>query len=87
MLVKMGSGEMDFPVQPAKPYPIADEIRMVFKSPPVECLKSQDYIVVFEDGTTILNAKPALSRLKTKAMQEGISYQTLINSILHKAVN
>jgi hypothetical protein len=79
--------EMDFPAQPAKPCPIPDEIRKAFKSPPVECLKSQDYIVVFEDETIILTAKPDLSRLKTKAMQEGIPYQTLINSILHKTVN
>jgi predicted DNA binding CopG/RHH family protein len=28
-----------------------------------------------------------LSRLKSKAMQEGMPYQTLINSILHKAVS
>ena len=28
-----------------------------------------------------------LTRLKSKAMQEGMPYQTLINSILHKAVN
>lgn len=31
--------------------------------------------------------KTDLSRLKTRAMQEGIPYQTLINSILHKSVN
>lgn len=30
--------------------------------------------------------KTDLSRLKALAMQEGIPYQTLINSILHKAV-
>ncbi|MDC9726859.1 MAG: CopG family antitoxin [Candidatus Thioglobus sp.] len=31
--------------------------------------------------------KTDLSRLKTRAMKEGVPYQTLINSILHKAVN
>lgn len=31
--------------------------------------------------------KTDLARLKTRAMQEGIPYQTLINSILHKSVN
>lgn len=31
--------------------------------------------------------KTDLSRLKTRAMKEGIPYQTLINSILHKSVN
>jgi len=30
--------------------------------------------------------KSDLNRLKAKALQEGIPYQTLINSILHKAV-
>lgn len=28
-----------------------------------------------------------LSRLKSRAMKEGVPYQTLINSILHQAVN
>ncbi len=28
-----------------------------------------------------------LSRLKSRALQEGLPYQTLINSILHKAVS
>jgi predicted DNA binding CopG/RHH family protein len=28
-----------------------------------------------------------LSRLKSRALQEGMPYQTLINSILHKAVS
>jgi predicted DNA binding CopG/RHH family protein len=28
-----------------------------------------------------------LSRIKSKALQEGMPYQTLINSILHKAVS
>ena len=31
--------------------------------------------------------KTDLSRLKARAMQEGMPYQTLINSILHKAVS
>ena len=31
--------------------------------------------------------KTDLSRLKARALQEGMPYQTLINSILHKAVN
>lgn len=31
--------------------------------------------------------KTDLSRLKSRAMKEGIPYQTLINSILHQAVN
>ncbi len=42
-----------------------------------------------EDRTPISLRIPKtdLSRLKTRAMKEGIPYQTLINSILHKSVN
>ncbi len=31
--------------------------------------------------------KSDLARIKAKALEEGLSYQTLINSILHKAVS
>lgn len=36
---------------------------------------------------TLRVSKTDLLRLKAKAMQEGMPYQTLINSILHKAVS
>ena len=36
---------------------------------------------------TLRIANPDLSKLKAKAMQEGMPYQTLINSILHKSVS
>jgi predicted DNA binding CopG/RHH family protein len=36
---------------------------------------------------TLRISRRDLSRLKSKAMQEGMPYQTLINSILHKAVS
>ncbi len=36
---------------------------------------------------TLRISKPDLSKLKAKALQEGMPYQTLINSILHKAVS
>jgi predicted DNA binding CopG/RHH family protein len=36
---------------------------------------------------TIRISKNDLSRIKSKAMQEGMPYQTLISSILHKAVS
>jgi predicted DNA binding CopG/RHH family protein len=32
-------------------------------------------------------SKYNLTKLKARAMREGMPYQTLINSILHKAVN
>ena len=36
---------------------------------------------------TLRISRNDLARIKSKAMQEGMPYQTLINSILHKAVN
>jgi predicted DNA binding CopG/RHH family protein len=36
---------------------------------------------------TLRISRTDLARLKSKAMQEGMPYQTLINSILHKAVS
>lgn len=36
---------------------------------------------------TLRLSKPDLSKLKALAMQEGMPYQTLIGSILHKAVS
>jgi predicted DNA binding CopG/RHH family protein len=36
---------------------------------------------------TLRISKNDLSRIKSKAMQEGMPYQTLISSILHKAVS
>jgi predicted DNA binding CopG/RHH family protein len=39
------------------------------------------------DKITLRISRTDLSRLKSKALQEGMPYQTLINSILHKAVS
>ncbi len=36
---------------------------------------------------TLRLSNPDLSKLKAKALQEGMPYQTLISSILHKAVS
>ena len=36
---------------------------------------------------TLRISKYNLTKLKARAMREGMPYQTLINSILHKAVN
>jgi len=36
---------------------------------------------------TLRISRKDLRRLKSKAMQDGMPYQTLINSILHKAVS
>ena len=36
---------------------------------------------------TLRISRNDLTRIKSKALQEGLPYQTLINSILHKAVS
>jgi PhzF family phenazine biosynthesis protein len=55
--------EMDFPAQPPVPCDTPQEILNAFKRTPSECLKSEDYIVVFEDEASILNANPDFSLL------------------------
>ena len=55
--------EMDFPSQPAAKCETPELILKAFSETPVECLKSEDYIVVFDSEEFILNASPDLSRL------------------------
>ncbi len=55
--------EMDFPSQPPVSCDTPQLILDAFDATPVECLKSEDYIVVFENEETILNSKPLLSLL------------------------
>jgi len=55
--------EMDFPTQPPKQCSIPEQIIKAFGIPPIECLKSEDYLVVFENEECILNAKPNMSLL------------------------
>ena len=55
--------EMDFPSQAPIQCPIPDQILNAFDQKPIECLKSEDYIVVFENEESILNAKPNLLHL------------------------
>jgi len=55
--------QMDFPSQPPVRCEMPQQILEAFEETPVECLKSEDYIVVFENEETILNSKPKLSLL------------------------
>jgi len=55
--------QMDFPSQPPVRCEIPQQILEAFDETPVECLKSEDFIVVFENEETILNSKPKLSLL------------------------
>ncbi len=52
---------MDFPSQPPTPCSLPIEIERALKIKPVECLKSEDYIIVLENEQQVLDAKPELS--------------------------
>lgn len=55
--------EMDFPSQPPVNCEIPQQILEAFDESPVECLQSEDYIIVFENEEAVLNANPKLSLL------------------------
>lgn len=54
---------MDFPAQPATPCTAPELITKAFKISAVECLKYQDYIIVFANEGEVLNANPDISLL------------------------
>lgn len=55
--------EMDFPSQPPVVCETPKEIVDAFACVPAICLRSVDYVVVFDDEETVLNANPDLSLL------------------------
>lgn len=55
---------MDFPSQPPVKCEIPEEIVQAFNGMPIECLKAEDYIVVFGSEDEIRAAQPELSLLK-----------------------
>lgn len=55
---------MDFPAQLPIPCNIPYEIVKAFDKASIECLRSEDYIVVFETESDILSIKPDLDYLK-----------------------
>jgi len=55
---------MDFPAQPPVPCDVPDEIVKAFGMAPVECLRSEDYVVVFDQARDIASAQPDLEPLK-----------------------
>ena len=55
---------LDFPAQPPVICDIPEEIVKAFEVAPIECLKSKDFIVVFEHEIDIESAKPDLEQLK-----------------------
>lgn len=62
---------MDFPAQPPVLCDIPKEIGKAFNIAPIECLKSEDFIVVFEREIDIESAKPDLEQL-TKLDLRGV---------------
>lgn len=54
---------MDFPSQPPTTCELPTEIQQAFDVMPTECLKSEDYILVFNNENEVLNAAPKLEQL------------------------
>ena len=68
---KEGLLVMDFPSQAPVPCQIPEEIMKAFTHKPIECLKAEDYIVVFRDEDEIASAQPdfaALSKLDLRGV-------------------
>lgn len=55
---------LNFPAQPPVICDIPKEIVKAFDTAPIECLKSEDFIVVFEREIDIESAKPDMEQLK-----------------------
>jgi PhzF family phenazine biosynthesis protein len=55
---------MDFPAQPPVPCDTPKEIFQSFNAVPIECLKSEDLIVVFENEIDVESANPDFELLK-----------------------
>lgn len=56
--------KMDFPCQPPVPCDTPSEILAAFDQNPIECLKGEDWMVVFEDESDIEAANPDFAKLR-----------------------
>ncbi len=54
---------MDFPAQPPVACDVPEEIKKAFQATPIECLRSEDLIVVFDRETDVEQADPDLHQL------------------------
>lgn len=54
---------MDFPVQPIEPSDLPCSIVEAFAVTPIECYRSMDYLLVFENESDIIHAAPVLKKL------------------------
>ncbi len=64
---------MDFPCQPPIPCQIPEALENAFGKTPVECLKSEDYMVVFETEADVINYSPDMDELKKLGLRGVIS--------------
>ena len=55
---------LDFPIQPPVPCDVPDEITRAFDRTPLECLKSEDLVVVFARESDVESADPEMAQLK-----------------------
>ncbi len=55
--------EMAFPAQPPQPCVLPDELGQAFDATVIECLKSEDYILVLENEGAVAKAAPEMSLL------------------------
>jgi PhzF family phenazine biosynthesis protein len=56
--------KMNFPIQEIIKCNVPNNILKAFEIKPIECYKSMDYILIFENEEDIVNAKPNLELLK-----------------------
>ena len=54
---------LDFPAQRARPCAIPDGLVEAFGVAPAECLKHDDYLVIFDDQETVVRAAPRMDLL------------------------
>jgi len=55
---------MNFPSQPGSPCEIPKEISHAFNNRPIDCLRSEDYLVVFENENDVAILKPDFKLLE-----------------------
>jgi len=56
--------ELDFPLQTPLACPVPQAITDAFQVKPLTCLKAEDYLVVFEQASDVIQANPDLTCLK-----------------------
>jgi len=56
---------LDFPSQPARPCATPEKVIRAFGTTPIECLKNEDYIVIFDTAAQVEAAQPDMEMIKT----------------------